>query len=110
MAVLRELRAKARQITPPVIGACLVAYFAYHAVQGERGLLAWLRLKQELAQANAAEASLAAGRAKLERRVGLLRPDHLDLDMLDERAHAVLNYGRNDEYVIFLPARPGAAE
>lgn len=103
MAVLRELRAKARHIAPPVVGFCLVGYFAYHAVQGERGLLAWLRLKQELAQASASEARLAAERARLERRVNLLRPDRLDPDLLDERAHALLNYGRSDEFVILLP-------
>lgn len=110
MPLLREIRTKARQITPPVIGACLVAYFAYHAVQGERGLLAWWRLQQDLGEAKAEEARLADERARLELRVGLLNPDHLDTDMLDERAHAVLNYGRDDEYVILLPGRTDPAD
>lgn len=102
MALLREIKAKARQVAPPVAAACMVAYFAYHAVQGDRGLIAWLHLKAELAQARAVEADLAAERAVLERRVALLRPDNLDPDLLAERAHALLNYGRDDEVVIIL--------
>jgi len=103
MSVLHEIRAKGRQILPPVIGICLVGYFAYHAVQGDRGFRALLRLKHELAQAKALESALAAERAKLDLRVALLRPDRLDPDMLDERAHALLNFGTADELVILLP-------
>jgi cell division protein FtsB len=33
----------------------------------------------------------------------LLARDGLDLDMLEERAHEVLNYGRDDEVIILLP-------
>lgn len=102
MTLLREIRTKAREVAPPVIAACMVGYFAYHAVQGDRGLIAWLHLKQQLAQAKATEAELAAERAVLERRVALLRPEHLDPDLLAERAHALLNYGRDDEVLILL--------
>ena len=103
MSILREIQSRARQIAPPVVAACLAAYFGYHAIQGERGLLAWLGLKQELAQARATQTALAETRTALERRVMLLRPDNLDPDMLDERAHLLLNYGRKDEVIILLP-------
>ena len=104
MTILHEIQSRARLIAPPVIAACLAAYFGYHAIQGERGLLVWLSLKQDLAQARATQMALAETRTALERRVMLLRPDSLDPDMLDERAHAVLNYGREDEVIILLPA------
>jgi cell division protein FtsB len=103
MAVLREIRTKARQVMPPVIGACLVGYFAYHVVQGDRGLRALQEVRQDLTKARATEAKLADKRARLDRRVSLLRPDGLDPDMLAERAHLLLNFGRDDEYVILLP-------
>lgn len=102
MAMLREIRRRARQIAPQVLFACTVGYFAYHAVQGERGLLAYLHLQQELKQATAVESELAAQRAELEHRVKLLRPDSLDPDMLEERARKVLNYAREDEVVVLL--------
>lgn len=103
MAVFRELRRRARQIAPPVLAACLLSYFAYHAIQGDRGLLAWLQLRQELVEAKTEAARLDERRARLEQRVSLLRADSLDPDLLDERAHALLGYGRPDEYVILLP-------
>ncbi|RMD62910.1 MAG: septum formation initiator family protein [Alphaproteobacteria bacterium] len=109
MGVFHELRIKARHIALPVVAACLVGYFVYHLVEGERGLRTWLRLQQKLAAAEASEADLARARARLERRVALLRPDSLDLDLLDERAHDVLNYGRADELIIFLPETPGGS-
>ena len=103
MALFHEVRDRVRLIAPPVLIFCLVAYFAYHAVQGERGLLAWLSAKHELAAARATQTALMATRNDLQRRVDLLAQDGLDLDMLEERAHEVLNYGRDDEVIILLP-------
>lgn len=103
MPLLREIRARARQIAPQVLLACLAAYFAYHAVQGERGVLAWQRLERELAEARALDNRLAAEQDRLNRNVGLLRPDHLDPDLLEEQARLLLNYGRKDDYVVLWP-------
>jgi cell division protein FtsB len=103
MAMFREIRRRARHIAPQVIAACLVGYFVFHAVHGERGLLAYLRLQQELAQAKAVQSELSAQRAEMRHRVSLLRPDSLDPDMLEERARRVLNFARPDEIVILFP-------
>lgn len=103
MVVLREIRLRAHKIVPPVVAACLLAYFAFHTIQGEHGWLAWRHLKQELAEGRASEAALATARTKLARRVHLLQPEHLDPDLLEERAHAVLGFGAADDVVILLP-------
>ena len=99
---MRELRRRARQILPPVLGACLVAYFAYHAVQGDRGIIAWLVLNQRIREAEAVAVAGAAERAALERRVALLGPARLDPDMLDERARIMLGLAQGDELVILF--------
>jgi cell division protein FtsB len=103
MTLLRELRRRVRQAIPQAIAACMVAYFAYHAVQGERGLLAHQRLSQDVARAEQVAADIAARRLALEERVALLRPEGLDPDMLEERARFLLNYGYAEDKVIFLP-------
>ena len=36
----------------------------------------------------------------MEEKIRLLSPSSLDLDMLDERARAVLNMAKEDEFVI----------
>ncbi len=103
MAILREIRAKARQTLPPVIAVCVMGYFGYHSVQGDRGVLAYLRLQDELAKAEILEAQLSSQRQHLERQVELLNRKGLDLDLLGERARLLLNYGLEDEYLVLLP-------
>jgi len=90
---------------PQVAAACLVAYFAFHAILGDRGLFAYLRLQESLAQATALHAELQAQHAALAHRVKLLRPDSLDPDLLSERARAVLNFAHPDDVVVLREAQ-----
>jgi cell division protein FtsB len=104
MHLLDELKRRARDVIGPVLGFCTVGYFVYHSVEGERGLFALLRLQEQIQEARAQLDELSAERKQLELRVSNLRPDHLDADMLDERARKVLNLARPDEIVILDPA------
>lgn len=103
MRLFREIKTRARQAAPQVLAACMVAYFAYHALNGDRGFYAWIMLKQERAQALATAENLHQARSDMEMRVGLLRSESLDPDLLEERAQAILNYGSDHDHVIFLP-------
>jgi cell division protein FtsB len=104
MVVALELRKRLRVVAGPVLGITLACYFGYHLVEGERGLIAWLRLTQELKQAQATAAATRLERDALDHRVGLLRPDHLDRDMMDERARETLNLAAPNEIVILRPS------
>lgn len=84
----------------PVLGACILGYFAYHTVQGERGVLAYWRIAQEVERSEARLALLTADRIRAEARVGLLRRDGLDLDMLEEQARALFNLTHPNDLVI----------
>ncbi len=99
--MLQELSRRLRHVIGPLIGVGAEAYFAYHTVEGDRGVLAWIRLKNEILEAEMQLAKVTTERQALEHRVLLLRPDHLDPDMLEERARTMLNMGRDDEVVIF---------
>lgn len=101
MILFRETRKRARQIVWPVLCTAVIGYFVYHTVQGEKGLYAYLSLSQEAQHARATLATVRAKREALEQRVILLRPDSLDLDMLEERARTVLGLVREDEVMIF---------
>ena len=102
MAFLGDIRRRARLVAGPVAGVSLFAYFAYHLVEGDRGLIAWRGLAERIRVAEAERDAAHAERVALEERVSLLRAGHLDRDMLDERARAVLNRIGPDERVIFL--------
>ncbi len=104
MVVLRELRRRARFILGPVLGLALTGYFAYHLVEGDRGLLAWLRLTHEIRDESASLQAARAQREALDQRVSNLKPDHLDPDLLDERVRATLNLAAPGETVIMQPA------
>ncbi len=110
MMLAREIRKRARQIALPVLGICLLGYFFYHFLHGERGLFAWLAVNRQIEEAKAELARTAAERVELERRVSLLGTRGIDLDMLDERVRAMLNYGRPAELVILHdePRAPSA--
>ena len=104
MAVWAELKKRAKDVIGPVLGFCAVGYFAYHSVEGDRGLFALVRLSEQIQEARAQLDELSAERKALDRRVANLRPDHLDPDMLDERVRLILNLARPDELIILDPS------
>ena len=69
----------------------VVGYFAYHSMKGDHGLNAYIKLSGELAKAEEVLQERRSKREVIEHRTNLLRPDNLDLDILDERARDVLN-------------------
>jgi cell division protein FtsB len=81
-------------------------YIGYHMTYGDRGLLAWLRMDQEVRALRAETAAARSERERLEHRVALLRPDSLDPDLLEERAREVLDLGYRDDRVILLEPEP----
>lgn len=106
MGLIAEFRSRLRTVVVPVLWVAGVGYFAYHAVQGDRGLIAWVQLKQRVAETRAVAAETAGRRMVLEHRVRMLNPESLDADLLDERARVMLNLGYPDEIIIPLP-NPG---
>ena len=102
MLVLKELRRQGRQIIASIFGVAVIGYFAFHAVEGERGLRAYFALNLQTELAREERDALRHDRMTIERRVNLLKSESLDLDMLDERARTVLNKVHEDDFVILL--------
>ena len=100
MGIVRELRVRAGQITGPVLGMTVVLYFAYHAVQGDRGLLALGKLRGEVQALQAQVLDVRDERFQMAQMVQMLRPETLDPDLLEERARILLGYGKDDELVV----------
>jgi len=103
MTIARDIGRHARQAIVPVLSISLLTYFSYHAIQGERGLFAWMQLNQQLKQTHALADAVAGQRDELENRVRRLSNASLDTDLLDERVRSMLNLARGDEVVIMLP-------
>ena len=106
MTVLRELRKRAGFIVGPTLGIALTGYFVYHLIEGDHGLLAWVRLTREIREENAKLEEIRAQRAALDLKVSNLRPEHIDPDLLDEQVRATLNLVAPNEIVIMQPGNP----
>jgi cell division protein FtsB len=100
MIVLREMRRRAKVLAPPIMGLALTGYFAYHLVEGDRGLRAWVQVTQELRLAKENLSTVVADRAALEHRVSHMRPDHVDPDLLDAQVRRTLDVAAPNEIVI----------
>ena len=92
-----------KNISMPLLFGCLIGYFIYHAIQGERGILSWTRLRQNVIAARQVEEELASHRVALEHRVRLMHPMSLDLDLLSERVYRVLNLYAPNSWVMLNP-------
>jgi cell division protein FtsB len=103
MMVLREIRRRGRVLVGPLLGMALTGYFAYHLMEGDRGLRAWVRLTHELRVAKENLSAVSAQRAELEHRVSHMRPDHVDPDLLDAQVRKTLDLVRPVEIVIIPP-------
>ena len=102
MGIVRELKVRAGQIAGPVIGMTVVVYFAYHAVQGDRGLLALGKLRGEVNTLQAQVLDVRNERFELQNKAHMLRPETLDPDLLEERARVLLGFGKPDEWIVII--------
>ncbi|MGE0733294.1 MAG: septum formation initiator family protein [Alphaproteobacteria bacterium] len=105
MSILAEFRARARFAVAPILCTALMAYYGFHAIEGERGLKVWWSLKQQAETQKLERDQTRERREQLERRVALLGDDKIDTDMLEEQARQMLNLSRPDE-IIILYDRP----
>ena len=103
MIVLREMRRRAKVLVAPVLGLALTGYFAYHLVEGDRGLRSWVRVAQELRLAKENLSAVEAERVALDHKVAHMRPDQVDPDLLDAQVRRTLEVVSPDEIVIIEP-------
>ena len=100
---------RVRPYVPIAVLACLIFYFGFQALTGDRGLLAWENRNAVLAAKTAELKRLRAERADLEGRARLLRDGTLSRDLLEERARSLLGLSDPRDYVIRAqkPTRAG---
>ncbi|MDX2028723.1 MAG: septum formation initiator family protein [Alphaproteobacteria bacterium] len=91
------------QTIASVAFACIVGYFLYHTVQGDRGWFAMLRLQGQVNSAQNTLSQLQKEHKDLDHRVSLMRPGNLDPDLLDEKSREMLDYSKPNEIVIITP-------
>lgn len=86
----------------PALCVAFMGYFAYHAIIGPTGLLAWGGYKHERAALELKLDHLNGERERLQQRARLLNPKGVDPDLADELVRKNLGVVRPDEIVIPL--------
>jgi len=100
MVTRQRLRSVLNALALYTVAALVIGYFGINAYTGNRGLKAKQDLDQQIAQLTGEVVALRSERADWERRVGLLKSESLDPDMLDERARALLGYADPRDLVL----------
>jgi cell division protein FtsB len=91
-------KGRPRQILVSLFCLCALGYFAYHAINGKRGLEAHHRLVERSRLLEPQIKRLEAVRARLEREVRLLDAD--DPDIIEELAIQLLGFARPSDRVL----------
>ena len=87
----------------PFVCASFMVYLGYDGLYGDHGVVNLLRLNDQVERLEMELAEREKETALLEVRTRLLRPESLDLDLLDERARAMLGYANPNDLVIIEP-------
>ncbi len=91
---------KLRHYVTPCLVVLVIIYFAFYTLFGQRGLYRMFELQDHLQVTQIEYHEILKQRADLERNVALLKPNNLDIDMLDQRAREVLGLAHPDDIVI----------
>ena len=100
--ISREIKRRANQFLIPGLSVCLMVYFMYHLIQGGRGILALKNLESLKIQHQEKLDSLRHTQDKLSKKVSMLKPGSLSVDLLEERAKEVLGYSHQNEQIVFV--------
>jgi len=89
-----------KRIIPSFFLAMTIAYFGYHALTGEQGVLNWIVVENDISAIEIELAEARAEREALEVTAARLRSDSLDIDYVEERARAILNVAHPRDFVV----------
>ncbi|MBE6449056.1 MAG: septum formation initiator family protein [Alphaproteobacteria bacterium] len=100
MEFLWDIQNKLKKSGLWLLGPIVMCYFIYHTISGDRGLLKYIYLKQEIVKAEKVAEQYSLQKKELEEKVKHLSNASLDLDLLEERARIVLNMANDDEFIL----------
>jgi cell division protein FtsB len=103
------VRTRLRSILLPfafyIVSGGASGFFVWQASIGDRGLNAKAEFEAQMAEMTQQLSALQGEKKAWERRVGLMRSDSVDADLLDEEARAMLDrVGKNDLVIFTAPS------
>ena len=99
---IRLVSSRIKKMLGPILGACVLGYFLFHSIHGERGLFSLIELEKRVAKTEIIASELKAEKQLWKHRVTLLHPSKMDPDMLEERVRDMLNFGHKNDVVFII--------
>ncbi|HCI48511.1 MAG TPA: septum formation initiator [Holosporales bacterium] len=96
----RQYRYYLKKFFLPASSSILFIYFFWHILSGDHGWFSWRSLETELQDSRKILLVLEEEEKKLQNKVKLMRPKHLDRDLLDEKAREMLNVADDQDIVV----------
>ena len=100
MEFLWNLQNKFKSYGGWLVFFCILLYFGFFAINGDRGIYKYFYLRQQIATAKKTNAKYERQKLDLEEKVKHLSNTSLDLDLLEERVRIVLNLAAEDEFIL----------
>jgi len=99
---MRQLRYKLLSYLPHIFGGLALFYFMFHMISGDRGLVAYIRSKNEYKLAKAELSIIQAKNAAIENKIRLLKDDSINYDLLEEEAIKTLGIAKKGDIVLVV--------
>ena len=109
MAVKLTLKQLMLRSALPAVCVVVGGYFAFHAMSGPTGYVAWREYKVQRSNLQQAVSTSEEQQAALQRRLVLLDPRHVDPDLADELVRRNLDLMKPDEVIVPLSSAQPAA-
>lgn len=103
MAMALSLRQLMVRAALPALCLLVGGYFAYHAVKGPTGYVAWREYEAQRERLDAQVQASEEQRLALQRQLALLDPRGVNPDLADELVRRNLDLVRPDEVIVPLP-------
>jgi cell division protein FtsB len=103
MVVHTRLRAIVLPLVLYAVSGSVGSYFVWHALNGENGLKASVEYTKQIGDLQKERADVRAERAHWEHRIGLIRSDEIDRDLLEEEARRLLGRVNSHDLVVMMP-------
>jgi cell division protein FtsB len=108
-----RLRAMLRPLWVPLgiysLAGLIASYFIWHGLHGQRGLKTGEEYEQRLAKLRFERDVLKLQRIQWEKRIGLIRGETVDGDIVEEQARALLGRVHKNEVVILTQTADNGA-
>ena len=99
--ILEKLGINRKSFTVIFICLSIVVYFIIYSIFGNRGILDYFHLKQQLEEKSLESKQLSTQIQNKENRVKRMQDNSLDLDLLDEEVRKNIGQAKKNEIIIY---------